>query len=252
LYKIPANTLFIGKNLIFVPECHSTNDLAIEKSHEPGVPEGTVIVTDNQTAGRGQRGNTWKASPGMNLTFSVILKPTFLDLKDQFYLNIITALAVRDLLQTRTEADVKVKWPNDVLVDGKKICGVLIENQLKGNRFTNTVIGIGLNINQQVFDLSAATSLSLVTGKAYVLSEILEQLLSRLEARYLDLVHGNVQKLISHYHEALYWRNNTHQFSSRGEVFNGIIRGVDNTGRLQMEIDGEVRLFVEKEIVYLA
>jgi len=250
LYKIPANTLFIGKNLIFVPECHSTNDLAMERSREPAIPEGTVIVTDNQTAGRGQRGNTWKASPGMNLTFSVILKLSFLDLKDQFYLNIITSLAVRDFLQTKTKAEIKVKWPNDVLVDSKKICGILIENQLKGNRFTNTVAGIGLNINQREFDLSTATSLTLVTGKTFALSDALEQLLSHLEARYLEL-HGNIKKLMNHYHEGLYWCNRTHQFSSHGQTFDGIIRGVDDAGRLMIEVDGDVKLFAEKEIVYV-
>jgi len=252
LYKIPANTLFIGKNLIFVPECHSTNDLAIDKSHEPAMPEGTVIVTDNQTAGRGQRGNTWKASPGMNLTFSVILKPTFLDLRDQFYLNIVTSLAVHDFLQTKTEAEITVKWPNDVFVNSKKICGILIENQLKGNRFTNTVIGIGLNINQQEFDSPTATSLTLVTSRVFALPEELQQLLSHLEARYLELVHGNVKKLMNRYLEVLHWHNSAHRFSSRGETFEGIIRGVDDVGRLRIEVDGDVRLFVEKEIVYLA
>jgi len=252
LYKIPANTLFIGKNLIFVPECHSTNDLAIAKSHEPDIAEGTVVITDSQTAGRGQRGNVWKASPGMNLTFSIILKPAFLQPKDQFYLNIITSLAVRDFLQTKTDVEIKVKWPNDVLINGKKLCGILIENQLKGSRISNTVAGIGLNINQRVFDLPTATSLTLIANKTFALPEVFEQLLSHLEARYLELVHGNYKRLMAHYEQALYWHGAAHEFTSNGEMFTGVIRGVDDAGRLKIEVAGAIRLFVAKEIVYVA
>lgn len=252
MYKIPANTLFIGKNLIFVPECHSTNDLAIAKSHEPDIVEGTVVITDNQTAGRGQRGNVWKASPGMNLTFSMILKPAFLQPKDQFYLNIVTSLAVRDFLQTKTDAEIKVKWPNDVLVDGKKLCGILIENQLQGNRISNTVAGIGLNINQRVFDLPTATSLTLITNKTFILPDVFEQLLSHIEGRYLELVQGKYKELLAHYEQALYWHGIAHRFSSKEELFTGVIRGVDDVGRLKIEVDGVIKLFAAKELVYVA
>lgn len=251
MYKIPANTLFIGKNLVFVPECHSTNDLAIQLSQKPSTPEGTVVITDSQTAGRGQRGSTWKASPGMNLTFSVILKPKALDLKDQFYLNIFTSLAIHDYLKTKTNAPVSIKWPNDLLADGKKISGILIENQLKGNQFSNTVVGIGLNINQQDFELLTATSLATVTEKKFDLPEELEALLSILEARYLELIRGHYKKLMEMYLSVLHWHHAIHTFSSNGEAFDGTIIGVDDIGRLKIETNHGVRIFAVKEIVYV-
>lgn len=251
MYKIPANTLFLGKNLIFVPECHSTNDLAIELSNKPSAAEGTVIITNSQTAGRGQRGNTWKAAPGMNLTFSVILKPKTLDLANQFYLNIFTSLAVYDYLKTKTDAAIRIKWPNDLLIDGKKLCGILIENQVRGNQFSNSIVGIGLNINQHTFELPTATSLGLIAHREFALAKELEELLSRIESRYLELIHGNYTKLREDYHASLYWRNVEHTFSSKEEVFQGTIQGIDTIGRLMIDTAAGVKVFAEKEIVYL-
>ena len=120
MYKIPANTLFTGKNLVFVPDCPSTNTLALEISQQSPVKEGTVVITDQQTAGKGQRGNTWEAEPRQNLTFSLILKPTFLAVNKQFYLNIVICLALKDYLRQKTSGPVHIKWPNDILVHQKK------------------------------------------------------------------------------------------------------------------------------------
>ncbi|MFZ6011863.1 MAG: biotin--[acetyl-CoA-carboxylase] ligase [Bacteroidota bacterium] len=251
MYKIPANTLFLGKNLVFVPECHSTNDLALQLSQKPETPEGTVVITNHQTAGRGQRGNTWHAAPGMNLTFSVIVKPAFLALKDQFYLNMVTSLAVRDLLKNNIDSNIEVKWPNDVLINGKKVCGILVENQIHGSRFTNSVIGIGLNINQEEFALPTATSLALIRGQKVDLAGTLEILLANLESRYLQLRQQKLTLLKDDYLRALYWRNELHTFSSHDKTFEGVIRNVDDIGRLQVETDEGLRVFDLKEISYI-
>src|SRR5690348_13137008 len=105
----------MGHSLVFMPECHSTNGEALRLLQDnPPVAEGTVIITDNQTAGRGQRGNTWESEPGKNLTFSIILKPTFLHPKDQFKLNMCVSLALHDYLTSQLQ-DVKIKWPNDMM-----------------------------------------------------------------------------------------------------------------------------------------
>lgn len=178
MYKIPASTLFIGKNLVFVPECHSTNDLALQLCQQSQVTDGTLIITSNQTKGRGQRGNSWLSSPGLNLTFSLIFRPMFLAISNQFYLNIFTSLAVHDYLRARTNATVAVKWPNDVLIDGQKISGILVENQIQGSHFQSIVAGIGVNINEQNFSPGVnATSLALKTGRSRDLQEELELLL---------------------------------------------------------------------------
>jgi BirA family transcriptional regulator, biotin operon repressor / biotin---[acetyl-CoA-carboxylase] ligase len=251
LYKIPANTLLLGKNIVFVPECHSTNNYALELTQNAKTPEGTIVITSNQKAGRGQRGNTWEAEPGMNLTFSLILKPKIL-VMDQFYLNMFTSLAIRDYIKEKSDALVQIKWPNDVLIDGKKACGILIENQIMGNRFSNCVVGIGLNINQRDFTTSQATSLSRVTNTEYALDVELQLLITHLEVRYFQLEQHQHQKLLDDYLSAMYWRNENHLFSAHEIDFNGMITGIDKQGRLEIETDHIKKYFGVKEVVYKA
>jgi len=250
LYKILANTLFIGKKLIFMPECHSTNSLALELCQQSYVPEGTLVITDRQTAGRGQRGNTWESNPGMNLTFSVILKPTFLAIKDQFSLSMITSLAIRDYLAAMCSDPVFIKWPNDILVKQSKICGTLIENQLMGEQLSYAVVGIGLNINQHQFN-TMATSLSLIVGKDFDLQDVLDGLLSHLESRYLQLRQGRTPHLKEDYLKYLYRFNEHHTFQSGDDQFGGKILGIDDQGRLRVLIRDQEKDFGVKEISFV-
>ena len=234
-----------------MPECHSTNSLALELCQQSPPPaEGTVVITANQTAGRGQRGNTWSTQPGMNLTFSVILKPSFLAIRDQFYLNVFISLAVHDYLHARQVSGISIKWPNDIYILGKKVCGILIENQLQGQLYSFSVIGTGININQHEFELSSATSVSLALNRQFDLNEELSTLLNYIEARYLQLHNNKLEELMRDYRAALYWMNETHTFSSEGNEFEGIIEGVDVSGRLIVN-DGNRRSFGLKEISYV-
>ena len=251
MYKIPANTVFIGKNLVFVPECHSTNTLALEISNLPTFIDGTVVITNNQHAGRGQRGNTWLAEPGKNLTLSIILKPVFLMVKDQFFLNIITSLAVRDVLRDQSAANVQIKWPNDILIGEKKICGILVENQIQGLQVSKTIVGIGLNVNQTQFELPAATSLINETGNSSELETLLHGLLNHFEAYYLQLKNGYRQRLKDEYLSSLYRMDAVHDFTTDGQTFKGRITGIDEMGRLQLETERGVRTYGFKEIAYL-
>lgn len=251
MHKIPASTLFLGKNLVFMPECHSTNTIALEFCQQSmPVADGTVVITANQTGGRGQRGNTWQSEPGMNLTFSVILKPTFLSVNNLFFLNIFSALAVHDYLAGKGCTPVSIKWPNDIYVAEKKLCGILIENQIKGNELSVAVIGIGLNLNQQQFDADNASSLSLVLGHSVDLQTELEILLSLIEARYLQLRQNQLSRLMEDYLKVLYWLNEVHSFSAHGDFFEGTICGVDPSGRLRIRINEEERFYSMKEIRY--
>jgi len=252
LYKIPANTLFIGKNLVFVPECHSTNTLALQLCQQPSTPEGTLVITNNQTAGRGQRGNSWEAAPGSNLTFSLILKPGFLLVKDQFFLNIITALAVHDYLVIKKITNSHIKWPNDIIAAGRKVCGILIENQLQGNRFSNSIAGMGINVNQEQFGVSTATSLHQITGSRYVLEDELQVLLPCIEARYMQLRQNQLEKLRQDYLKVLYWKDEQHLFEAQEKNFIGTITGLDESGKLQVQRDdGAIQVFDLKEIRYV-
>lgn len=250
MYKIPANTLFVGKNLVFVPDCPSTNTLALEISQQSTVNEGTVVITDHQTAGRGQRGNQWEAQPRQNLTFSLILKPNFLAVNKQFYLNVVICLALKDYLKEKTSDTVHIKWPNDILVHEKKISGVLIENQLQGAGISNSVAGVGLNMNQKNFGTATATSLSLITHSDHDLAEELLQLLSFMEGRYLQLRAGDYDSLMEEYLACLYRRHERRVYSSNGSTFEGEILDLDEWGRLRMRTGDGVRVFDVKDVRY--
>ena len=253
----------MGKNLVFVPECPSTNTLALEISQQSPVKEGTVVITDHQTAGKGQRGNSWETQPRLNLTFSLILKPDFLAVNKQFYLNIVICLALKDYLMAKTSDIVYIKWPNDILVHEKKISGVLIENQLQGSAITNTIAGIGLNINQKKFSVSTATSVSVVTGNDFDLGEELPRVLECIEARYLQArreftgarssrpASDDHESLMNLYLGSLYRRHQRSTFATNGEQFEGVIEDLDEWGKLRIQTDDGLRVFGVKEIGYI-
>jgi BirA family biotin operon repressor/biotin-[acetyl-CoA-carboxylase] ligase len=251
LYKIPANTLFIGKNLVYVPECHSTNTLAAELSQKAGSLDGTVVITDSQTAGKGQRGNSWETEAGKNLTFSVILKPSFLAVRDQFNLTVVASLAVHSLLNGLLGETIKIKWPNDILIRDKKICGILIENSLSGDRIQNSIMGIGLNVNQGSFPQATATSMGSVSDHQFDTNVVLARLLEKLESYYLQLRSGQGDELIRQYLIHLYWIGEEHVFRVNGKQITGTIDGVDQTGRLRVKHADKIQLYDLKEIAFV-
>lgn len=250
MYKILANTLFFGKNVVFVPECHSTNTLLLELKQKTNQPEGTIVITHAQTSGRGQRGNGWEAEPGMNLTFSLLLKPHFMLAKQQFDLTMAVSLGVFDFLSERIPTRVKIKWPNDLLVNEKKIAGILIENGLVGEQIQQSIVGIGLNINQSVFSIATATSLKLETGLDFVNTDELNALLQKLETRYLQLRAGKRAELRAAYLKNLYRIGEERPFVAKGQQIQGRIEGVDENGRLKVHSDGIDQFFGLKEISF--
>lgn len=246
MYKIPANTLFMGQSLVYMPECHSTNAEALTLLQDTQqVAEGTVIITDNQTAGRGQRGNTWESEAGKNLTFSIILKPVFLHPKDQFKLNMAISLGLYDYLTSHV-GNVKVKWPNDMMLGHQKTCGMLIENQISGQHLVSSVVGIGLNVNQQRFSVDTATSIAIRKGHEFDLNQVLNELLQWIEGRYLQL-RADID-LKEEYVNALYARGKKRSFKSGEEFFEGVIRGTDDVGLLEVEVENGKRYFDLKQI----
>ena len=251
MYKIPANTLFMGKNLVFVPECPSTNTLALQISQQSPVKEGTLVITDHQTAGKGQQGNVWEAEPGDNLTFSLILKPNFLAVTRQFFLNIVVCLALKDYMMEKTSDIIYIKWPNDILVHERKISGILIENQLQGSAIQTSIVGVGFNINQARFQAPSAISLSLVTGKAYDRERELPLIIGFIESRYLQLRQGNDDELMDQYLSNLYRRHKKHTYFSNGNEFEGEIEDLDQTGKLRIRTNEGVRAFDVREVRYL-
>ncbi len=249
MYKIPANTLFTGQSLVYMPECHSTNAEALKVlQSNVQVAEGTVIITDNQTAGRGQRGNTWESEAGRNLTFSLILKPSFLHPKDQFQLNMAVSLGLYDYLTSQVTG-VKIKWPNDMMLGNHKTCGMLIENQISGQQIHSSIVGIGLNVNQKIFSFPTPTSMAIKKGHTFDLNEALAELLQWIEARYLQL-RSHID-LKEEYVTALYGRGERRSFKSGEEVFEGVIIGIDAVGLLEVNVGSGKRYFDLKQIQLL-
>jgi BirA family transcriptional regulator, biotin operon repressor / biotin---[acetyl-CoA-carboxylase] ligase len=258
LYKICPNSLFVGQKIVYLPSCQSTNDEAANLLLTDDLPEGTAIVTDQQTKGRGQRGNRWEAEAGQNLTVSFVLKPTFLVAQEQFWLNIAVSLAINDLLTPLLPAGgLRIKWPNDVYVFDRKLGGVLLENTLQGYSVGHSVVGIGLNINQTAFGLPTATSLQLEAPieTGYQLPALLTALCEQLEKRYLQLRLGRSDaqrtQLRATYLNHLYRFGQPARYEADGEPFVGSIIDVDATGRLGIWHAGQVRYFGFKEVSFM-
>jgi len=210
--------------------------------------EGTVIITADQTLGKGQKGNVWLSEPGKNLTFSIIIKPTYLPIRDQFYLTMITSLALKDFLSSVLLLKVEIKWPNDIMVEKKKIAGILIENQIQGNSFTHVVVGVGLNVNQGSFHLQRATSMKMIASKDFDLNDVLDQLCIRFEHWYMQLKEGNKAEIKSAYLDSLFGRGQRLPFKDKEGSFTGTIEGIDDTGRLITNSEKGIRNFEIKEI----
>lgn len=253
MYKIHPKTQFIGQIYQYLPSCQSTNDEAAAWLATSNPPEGALLTTGNQTAGRGQRGNVWESQPNQNLTFSILLKPTFLVPAEQFWLNVAVSLGVYDTLRPLLSESLRIKWPNDIFVDDQKLGGILIENTLQGSQIAWSVVGIGLNINQTTFDHTTATSLQQQAPlpDGYDRAGLLGLLCENVEKRYLQLRARQFGLLKANYLQTLYRYQETHVFSSNGRTFQGIIVGIDPTGRLAIQEDQEVRYFGFKEVAFV-
>lgn len=252
MYKIPAKTLFIGQQLVFVPECHSTNDEVQQLIQGNGASDGVVVITDHQTKGRGQRNTVWESEAGKNITFSIGLRPNFLKAGDQFFLSMAVSLAIFDYLAaTLYHGDVLIKWPNDILVNGKKICGILIENTIASHHIQHSVVGIGLNVNQVSFNFPQVTSMALIEKKEFNLAELLEHLVSSIEKRYLQLRAGETASIQSSYQEALLGYGQEQVFSIKGKKFIGVITGLSPSGKLEVTEGDIAHVFDFKEIEFV-
>ncbi|MCU0327192.1 MAG: biotin--[acetyl-CoA-carboxylase] ligase [Spirosomaceae bacterium] len=252
MYNIQPKTLFVGKNTIYLPSCHSTNTFAAELIQNSEILDGTIVITSNQTAGRGQRGNSWETIPGQNITASFILKPKFLTATEQFKLNIAVSLGVHEFLEKYLPNDLKVKWPNDIYVANRKLGGILIENSLSGSRIGCSIVGIGLNINQLGFAEPKAISLRMAApNDEYDIEKLVEELAQSLEKNYLELKAGFANRQKERYLRILFRYQEKHFFEQGNERFSGQIMGVADSGCLIVEVNGELKYFDFKEIKFV-
>lgn len=252
-YTPPPNTQFIGQRIIYEAACTSTNSLAAQYMTETSLPEGTVVITDHQYQGRGQRGHLWHSEPHKNLLFSVVLYPSFLTAQQSFSLNIITTLAVQHALTLYTPSAPHIKWPNDIYYQDQKLGGVLIENIVEKRKLKASVIGIGLNINQVCFNFpnAHATSLSNVCQRTFDLQQLFAQLLTTLEDNYLQLQAHGIASLKTAYLKNMYWIHEIHTFRDATHSFQGKIIGIDAVGKLVIDPeDGTSKRYNAKEVSF--
>jgi BirA family biotin operon repressor/biotin-[acetyl-CoA-carboxylase] ligase len=237
-------------NFIHLESVDSTNNYAANLLKESKPVNGTTILTKRQTAGKGQRGNSWQAETGLNLTFSMIVYPD-LTAKQVFYLNIIASLAVSRALELYT-SKVSIKWPNDVYVGNLKIAGILVENQFRGDHVVSSILGIGINVNQQHFDENIhATSLRLLKGEDSSLDTVFHDCYKQLDF-YLDLLmEKNFQLLSKLYHNQLLGINESLKFNDANGDFEGVIQGVDEDGKLKIKRADGIKKYDLKEVRFL-
>jgi BirA family transcriptional regulator, biotin operon repressor / biotin---[acetyl-CoA-carboxylase] ligase len=243
----------IGSKIIKIETLDSTNLYLQRALKDQEIEEGTLVIANEQTQGRGQRDNRWESKKGANLTFSFVLYPKNLHASDQFILSKLVSLALCDFLKLFLH-DVRIKWPNDIYIKKKKIAGVLIENVISGSHISSSVIGIGMNINQGSFrpGLPFATSLRIETGTNYALDNLLEQLRECLNERFDEYVSGNISKIHHEYLITLYQYMELRQYQSNNMNFTAKITGIDDDGRLcLLTEDNDLLKFAFKEISFL-
>jgi len=244
------NTQLVGNSFIQLSEIDSTNKALKNKLNQEKVPEGLVVSTEYQTLGRGQFGNSWESMPALNLLFSTVFYPKFLKLTESYRLTMSVCLGICDFLE-ELNFKAQIKWPNDILIEGKKVAGTLLESSLNSRNFEYCVVGIGLNVNQTIFENKNAISLQQISKQEYSRSELYPRLFSHLSKRYLTLkeqenaqqqrdfnqkLYGQVQRIPIIWKESECW------------VF---CRGVDVQGNLLVEFnDGSFQLFRHKEISF--
>jgi BirA family biotin operon repressor/biotin-[acetyl-CoA-carboxylase] ligase len=246
------NRLIAGTRIIRLASVDSTNAELSRRVQQENLPEGTVVTAEYQTAGRGQAGNAWHAEPGKNLLFSLAIYPQGLEVKHQFYLSMAVVCAVQRVA-ARYINDCSVKWPNDIYAGDRKLGGILIENSLQGNAIRQSIIGIGLNVNQASFDplLPNPASIFTCTGRLTSLDKLLEELLDELDGELLQLRARQFDSISTRYHRVLYKHLKPYLFEVNGEQTEGIIEGVAPTGELQVRINDAVETFQFKQIKYL-
>ncbi len=231
----------------------STNNYAHSLIESKGLTNETVINASYQQKGRGQQENSWESEAGKNLIFTLLLFTKYLKAEKQFYLAQAVSLGLVDFLRSQN-INAQIKWPNDIYVEEKKIAGILIENSILNDTLVNSLIGIGMNVNQQHFssDLQNVQSMKNLTFKDYELNDLLNQLLIRLEKQIERIKKYEFSCLKNDYLENLYRFEQRKQFSVKGRTFFGKIIDVEESGKLIILADnGEKLGFMFKEVQFI-
>lgn len=245
------DTRWAGKKVVFSKETDSTN-IQAKSGGEKGDPHGTLFVTESQNAGRGRRGRSWESPAGESIYMSLLLRPELPPVKAPM-LTLVMALAVARAIREETGAEALIKWPNDIVVDGKKLCGILTEMSTEMTYINYVVIGVGINVNQNQFSeelKERATSLKLEEGRAFRRSAIIASVLEWFETYYEKFrKDGNLAGLQNAYNELLVNRGRQVQILEPENHYEAYASGINDAGELVVTLeDGSVRNIFAGEV----
>ena len=241
-------------NLIKLNAIDSTNSYLRSLVSQKELEDFSVVLTNHQQSGRGQMGTVWNAEKGKNLTCSVFKRNKGVVVHHQFYISMVTSLAIVKTLQEFHIPKIAVKWPNDILSSNKKLCGVLVENVMQKDEIKSSIIGIGLNVNQEEFpkELSSVTSIKNEIGKDVNIDILLQHLINELKQTVSYITDSSTNVLKKNYLKWLYKKNIPTMFkNSKDVLFMGKIVGVSAQGKLQVELEDEtINEFTIKEVSF--
>lgn len=234
-------------------ELDSTNTYLREAKQKEELPEFTYVTAKFQRAGKGQRGNTWESAPNANLMFSVLLRPDSLPMKQHFILSELVSLALLKTL-SKYSSHFSIKWPNDMYWKDYKIAGILIENDIEGTSIKESVIGIGLNVNQKSFISDAPNPISLfqILRKELIITDLLHEFHAHLIEEYRKLETGRLSEIATEYQASLYRRDDYYTYFDKDGEFEAQIHRVADDGTLYLvDEKGKLRKYMFKEVKYV-
>ncbi len=246
---------FNNAEFIYLDTTESTNLYALELLKSKKLADGSVIATHTQTRGKGLENNQWESEPGKNLTATIVFYPSFLSPERQFRLTKVISLSVCTLLDKLDLPQTSlIKWPNDIYANHHKIAGILINNEITGNRISSSIAGLGLNINQDSFSRNVpfAISLKMLTGKEYIVKDILTDWHKNVIYWYDKLISPVSTQLDDAYMDRLYLLNQPADYEIRGEKMTATIKGLAEYGMLLLENkSGKQYKCALKEVVFI-
>ena len=234
---------YFGSHIIQIDRVSSTNNYAAKLLNQTKIPFGAVIMAQFQDDGRGQRGAVWQSKSGENLLFSAILDGSLMKECPPFYLSKCVAVSIKDTLSYFLKHKIHLKWPNDVLVERRKIAGVLIESQWKGNNLFSSIIGVGLNVNQTHFEYGFdATSMKLLSANDYDLKEVLQVFCTKLNFNFNKLLSKEYSDLQQDYLSSIYKYNEKTHFKIGDQLEEVVLKDVNENGMVSLEmLDGKIQ-----------
>ncbi|NUM31683.1 MAG: biotin--[acetyl-CoA-carboxylase] ligase [Bacteroidetes bacterium] len=249
-----THSFFEKITFYYFDETDSTNDLANLLLKQNKAENGDVIVTKFQTKGKGQSGSNWFSERDKSVLISLICKEINIDISMLTTINMLVSLALSKTIKIYLQNEnIKIKWPNDIYVNNKKISGILIESNIIGDTLKNIIIGIGINVNQDNFPdlLPLACSFYTISNKKFDTNEITGVLIDNLNKQLAEIKYFDLEKIKSEYESQLYGKDESKQFISNGKSFEGTIKGINKNGQLEVLVNNNLEIFNNKEIEFV-